>query len=152
MASNQQPTFHFNNMRGAIESQEERIAPAFNFRTVKHSIGEHTQTRNKLNENNALEEQAEKNAEIAMYIADMGLSPEEEELFIQNPAKFMKYRRNLAKVSRRSNRNAKRVARSVNRNRGYGANNSPMGSPRREGGARKSRKSRKSRRTHKSRK
>jgi hypothetical protein len=163
MASNQRSKFHFNNMLGALESQDERIAQAFNLSTVRNSLRINTSARNKLNEHNALEEQSERNAEIAVYIANLNGSPEEYEEYIKDPDGFVeqlkeklarKENRAREKMTRRSNRDARRAvkkARSMNRNRGYGAtNNSLMDSPRRTGGTR--RRTRKTRKTRKSRK
>lgn len=144
-------------MREALtEGSQERSTPAFNFRTVQHSLEEHTAARNNANNANALEEQAEENAEVAAYIAELDLSPEELQQYINNPAEFLKQRRRLSRVSRRSNRNARRalkLAKSRNRNRDYvprKSDNSGRDSPRRNGGTR--RRTRRSRKSRKSRK
>ena len=144
-------------MREALtEGSQERSTPAFNFRTVQHSLEEHTAARNNANNANALEEQAEENAELAAYIAELDLSPEELQQYINNPAEFLKQRRRLSRVSRRSNRNARKalkLAKSRNRNRDYvprTSDNSGRDSPRRNGGTR--RRTRRSRKSRKSRK
>lgn len=162
-------TFHFNNIREALtEGSQERITPAFNFSTVLESLKAHTHARNEVNNVNALEEQSEHNAEEAAYIASLGLSDEELQQYINNPAQFMK---KLAKKERRFKRNTRRAAKLVesmkrmhinaNRhNRAAGpriTNDSNRGSPRhpipegrRNGGTR--RRTRRSRKSRKSRK
>ncbi len=103
--------FQFNQMRGALEPQE-KIAPAFNFRTVQNSLQRNIGARNKPNEHYALEEQSERNAEEAAFIASLNLSEEELEKYLEDPDEFIrkarKSKRNNA-LKNRSARNARRA-------------------------------------------
>ena len=161
--------FHFNSIREALEPQQERITPAFNFSTVLESLKKHTNARNNLNNVNELEEQSEQNAEEATYIASLELSEEEIQQYLNNPERFMKYlRKKLARENKQSKRNTRRAAKlakwmnrihinATNRhNRTAGpniTNDSNRGSPRRPmpegrrngGTRRRTRRSRKSR-------
>lgn len=155
-------------MSEALEPSKEENNVAFRFNTVRRSLEEHTRARNKVNNVNALEEQSEQNAEEAAYIANLNLSEEEFQQYLNNPKRFMKQlRKKLAKENRQSKRNTRRTAKlaewmnrihinATNRhNRAAGprmTNYSRMGSPRRpvlEGGGTRRRTRRRTRRSRK---